>query len=202
MARRSDHSRDEIHDMALQAAERILESHGAGGLSTRKVATEIGYTVGTLYLVFENLDDLILQINGRTLDRLYESLKQSSKGCAAPQACIEAMAHGYVEYAMAHRKRWQLVFEHVLTDKRPLPSDYQVKIQRMFDLVEIQLNALMGVRASRQAANVARALWCGVHGVCSLAISEKLELTGVKSVQSLTDTLVDNFLRGLVTKRK
>lgn len=202
MARRSDHSRDEIHEMALLAAERLLETEGAGGLSTRKVATEIGYTVGTLYLVFENLDDLVLQINGRTLDRLYDTLIQATKDCADPQHCIEAMAHAYIEFAIAHRKRWQLVFEHVVTGDGPLPGDYQSKVQRMFDLVESQLNALLGVKASLQAANAARALWCGVHGVCSLAISQKLEVTGVKSVQSLTDTLVDNFLRGLTAKRK
>lgn len=202
MARRSDHSRNEIHEMALLAAERILETEGTGGLSTRKVATEIGYTVGTLYLVFENLDDLILQINGRTLDRLYNTLISATNSCGQPQQCIEAMANTYIEFAIAHRKRWQLVFEHVIPGDGPLPGDYQSKVQRMFDLVEQQLNALLGVKTSRQAANAARALWCGVHGVCSLAISEKLEVTGVKSVQSLTDTLVDNFLRGLTAKRK
>ncbi|MFC1797586.1 helix-turn-helix domain-containing protein [Pseudomonadota bacterium] len=35
-----------------------MVEHGYEGLSARKVAAAIGYTVGTLYLVFENLDDL------------------------------------------------------------------------------------------------------------------------------------------------
>lgn len=202
MARRSDHSRNDIHDMALAAAEHLVETEGAPGLSTRKVAAQIGYTVGTLYLVFENLDDLILQINGRTLDRLYDRLKSATHNCRQPQRCIEAMAHTYIEFAVANHKRWQLVFEHVHPDAGPLPGDYQAKVQRMFDLVEQQLRVLLGAQAPRQAANAARALWCGVHGVCSLAISKKLEVTGVKSVHGLTDTLVDNFLRGLTVKRK
>lgn len=202
MARRSDHSRNDIHDMALYAAEYIIESEGAVGLSTRKVAKQIGYTVGTLYLVFENLEDLILQINGRTLDRLYDKLNAATHNCGQPQRCIKAMAHTYIQFAIANRKRWQLVFEHVHPDAGPLPGDYQAKVQRMFDLVEQQLHVLFAARAPRQAANAARALWCGVHGVCSLAISEKLEVTGVKSVQSLTDMLVENYLRGLTAKRK
>lgn len=200
MARRSDHSRNEIHDMAIAAAERIVERDGAIGLSTRKIATEIGYTVGTLYLVFENLDDLILQINGRTLDRLYEKLLAATSNCRQPHLCIEAMAHTYIEFAAADRNRWQLVFEHVHPDIGAVPGDYRAKVQRMFDLVERQLTALLNAKDTRQVANAARALWCGVHGVCSLAVSNKLEITGVNSVQGLADTLVENFLRGMTAQ--
>ena len=77
MARRSDHSREELREMTLTAAENIVVEQGYEGLSARKVATAIGYTVGTLYLVFENLDDLILHINARTLDRLHARMTKS-----------------------------------------------------------------------------------------------------------------------------
>ena len=52
MARRSDHSREELREMAITAAEQIVVEQGYEGLSARKVAAAIGYTVGTLYLVF------------------------------------------------------------------------------------------------------------------------------------------------------
>lgn len=61
MARRSDHSREEIKEMALTAALTILEEEGARGLTARKVATAIGYTVGTLYLVFKNQQEMVSQ---------------------------------------------------------------------------------------------------------------------------------------------
>ena len=79
MARRSDHSREEIKEMALVAAEKMILANGKDGLSARKVAQEIGYTVGTLYLVFKNLDELILHVNGRTLDRLFEKMTADQK---------------------------------------------------------------------------------------------------------------------------
>ena len=43
--------------MALQATEKLLEKSGLAGLTARKVASAIGYTVGTLYLVFRNQDE-------------------------------------------------------------------------------------------------------------------------------------------------
>ena len=57
MGRRSAHSRDEIRDMAISAASKIVEKQGFQSLTARKVASEIGYTVGTLYHVFRNFDD-------------------------------------------------------------------------------------------------------------------------------------------------
>ncbi|NJN45315.1 MAG: hypothetical protein HC808_01125 [Candidatus Competibacteraceae bacterium] len=38
MGRRNDHSREEIREMALQAAESIVVERGLAGLSARKIA--------------------------------------------------------------------------------------------------------------------------------------------------------------------
>ena len=43
MGRRSDHSRDELYGMALDATERLVREKGFAGLTARKVAAEIGY---------------------------------------------------------------------------------------------------------------------------------------------------------------
>ena len=56
MGRRNDHSREEIRQMALDAGTELLQQHGVAAVSARKVASRINYTVGTLYLVFENLE--------------------------------------------------------------------------------------------------------------------------------------------------
>ena len=44
--------------MAMAAAREIAEKEGLRGLTARRIAREIGYTVGTLYNLFDNLDDL------------------------------------------------------------------------------------------------------------------------------------------------
>lgn len=69
MARRPDHSRDELYALAMNAARGIVERDGIRGLTARNIATAIGYSPGTLYNLFDNLDDLALQINGATLAR-------------------------------------------------------------------------------------------------------------------------------------
>ncbi|MEW8200196.1 MAG: hypothetical protein AB2777_21390, partial [Candidatus Thiodiazotropha endolucinida] len=72
MTRRSDHSHEKIRVMALEAAEQIILEQGHAELTACKVASETVYTAGALYLDFENLNNLILHINARTLDRLLQ----------------------------------------------------------------------------------------------------------------------------------
>ncbi|HEV3447204.1 MAG TPA: helix-turn-helix domain-containing protein, partial [Gemmataceae bacterium] len=68
MARRSDHTREELKDLAIQAAIALIEADGIGQFSARQVAARIGYTVGTLYNVFGSYDELLLNVNARTVD--------------------------------------------------------------------------------------------------------------------------------------
>lgn len=198
MARRSDHSREEIREMALSAAEKIVREQGYKGFSARKVAGAIGYTVGTLYLVFDNLDDLILQVNGRTLDRLHAQMVQEQAHCEQATERLLQLGHSYIRFANQDPRCWELIFEHRFHDGEEMPEWFRLKVARMFALVEAGLKPLAGHRSSREIAQAAAALWSGVHGICILAITEKLDVAGVDSVQDLTQFLMGNFLKGFI----
>jgi AcrR family transcriptional regulator len=196
MARRSDHSREEIRQMALTVAESIVSREGYKGLSARKVAKAIGYTVGTLYLVFENLDDLVLQINGRTLDALYEWLRARRANGAGAQECLVALSEAYIAYAETETPRWNLLFEYIAEQGNELPAWYQAKLNRVFGLVEVALAPLAGHRAKKEIEQAARILWASVHGICTLKIRQRLELVGGQTTDEMARMLIDNFLKG------
>src|SRR6478736_441854 len=92
MARRSDHAPEELKRLALEAAEAIALEEGLRGLTVRRVAERIGYAPGTIYNLFANLDDLIVQLNGMTLDALAVELGAAAGGSPAtrPQRLVEA----------------------------------------------------------------------------------------------------------------
>ena len=54
MARRNDHTRDELKEMAISAGQSIIIHEGFNKFSARKVARNIGYTVGTIYNIVGN----------------------------------------------------------------------------------------------------------------------------------------------------
>ena len=199
MARRSDHSREELREMTLTAAENIVVEQGYEGLSARKVATAIGYTVGTLYLVFENLDDLILHINARTLDRLHARMTASQANSGDAVDYLLQLGEIYIRFANDDPHRWAMVFEHRFSEDRVVPAWYQEKIARMFAMVEEGLEPLATNRPQQEVTQAARALWGGVHGICILAITDNLGIVGVDSVQDLTQSLISNYLKGFTS---
>lgn len=195
MARRNDHSREEIRQMALDAAEKIVAADGYKGLSARKVAAAIDYTVGTLYLVFENLDDLVLQLNGRTVDVLYEWLL-ARRQAGSPREALLALAGAYIAFAEAQTPRWNMLFEYVAEKGSGLPDWYLEKSSRVFGLAEAALKPLDGRLSELATQQAARVLWASVHGICTLKIRQRMDLAGGQSAEAMAHMLIDNFLKG------
>src|SRR3989338_3678992 len=203
MGRRSkqvEHRPEEIREMALTAAKRIVARQGYGALSTRKVAADIGYAVGRLYLVFNNLDDLIVHVNGSTLDDLHEALEATAARCKDPETCLLALAREYIRFAFANRALWSLVFEHH-APQRP-PTWFRDKVARMFEMVEGRLRGIAPERPAKDLRLAAHALWSGVHGVSVLGLADRLDESGLAAAEKLTVSLVTNYLVGFKQKSK
>lgn len=195
MARRNDHSRDELTTMALEAAEKIVNDEGPQALTARAVAKAIGYSPGTLYLVFRNLDDLVFHLNARTLDELGETLIEAVAWAEGPSETLRVLARAYIRFARDNPHRWNLVFTHQLANNETVPAFYQSRVDTLFAGVE-EVLAPLGTGSLAHAASSARALWGGVHGICALGLTGKLRLAGGASMELLSDELVNNFLTG------
>ena len=195
MARRSEHSQEEIKEMVLKAAEVIVVEEGFSELKVRKVAMEIGYTVGSIYMVFDNMADLIMHVKGRTLDDIAEQLKAVINNANAEQTIVQ-LAKTYLSFASQNFNRWRMIFEHQLAEDEVVPDWYQQKVDDIFSLVEQQFKLLPTSHTEEQSQLAARALWSGVHGVCTLSLTGKLDLVGVNNVENTVVLLVDNFIRG------
>lgn len=195
MARRNDHSREEIRSMALNAAQRIIVQDGFDKLSARKIASQMGYTQGTLYLVFENLDDLIIHLNARTLDELYQSLQSVVVNAPLSAETLHALGSAYLQFAQEHTQRWRLIFDHRLP-YLDTPDWFQDKVQEGFGMIEQVLAKVATERSESEIKRAARALWGGVHGVCMLAMTGKLADPEGGEVQVLVDSLIECYLRG------
>jgi len=182
--------------MAIEAAIEILESEGLNALSTRKVAKQIGYTVGTLYLVFKNLDELILEINAATLDELHTQLNQQSGANKSPQQYLKNMALAYLHYAQQHNARWSLLFSHKLPDGVPVPQWFEQKVTEVFVNVQQPLKHIRSDLTEQQSLQASRELWSGVHGACDLGLNGKLSFGVEFKPEALIESLIENYLTG------
>jgi AcrR family transcriptional regulator len=201
MGRRNQHSREQQRDMAIAAAELILVREGFAGLSMRKVADAIGYTVGQLYLIFQNQDDLLAIINERTTDAIYGHLRDRTELVDEPLARLRALAAAYIEFAQKHPHRFRMLFEHQLPPAMAPRASSELRIKRMFELVESNLAPLLPKASAARLRQTAATLWSGVHGIAALAVSGKFKWVGQSDDNRYSDELVDTFVTGLRSRK-
>lgn len=196
MGRRSSHTADELRELILAASTELISDGGLQGLSAREVARRIGYSPGTLYNVFENLDDLVLNIEGRLIDGLTAELDTVPTN-GEPADRVLALGRAYLRFTTAHPKLWNLLFEHHLPAGREIPGWYQLKLDGLMKRVEDALEPLMAGRGPDELRRSASVLWAGVHGITSLATADKLSVVTSESAAHLVDQLVGTYLKGL-----
>jgi AcrR family transcriptional regulator len=198
LGRRSEHTLEQIKDMAIEAAEAIVVEQGLEHLTTRKIAAKMGYTSGTLYLVFKNVDDLVLQINGRSLDKLAEKIRKTAQSSPEPKARIQALCLTYLDFADAHPGLWSLVFENRWRTGFVRPEWYQHKKYECFKPLEQALSDLAKDKSPEELAMAAGALWGGIHGIHNLASTGKLEAARPIPEKKLALYHIDVFLKGFL----
>jgi AcrR family transcriptional regulator len=201
MGRRNQHSREEQRRMALDAADALVAAEGLAGFSMRKVALTMGYTVGNLYLLFSNQDDLLAEVSLRTADAMYDYLRTVAAKPKAPLERLQAIAAGYIGFAQKHSFRWRLMFEHYLPPEKWDHPGLNARQAALFEFVEEHLSPLLPDASPKQLRTAATALWSSVHGLCVLSATGKLHWSGLKDVRPLSDLIVRAFVSGLREER-
>lgn len=195
MARRGDHTFEELNAMILKAAYEILQEEGFQQVSTRKIAAKIGYTVGTLYNIFQNLDDIFMNLNGMTLDALIKALSE------ADQTNIKSIAYAYIKFSQNNFHAWSLLFEYQFQDSTMFPRWYQQKVDTLLELVAHSLKRPLDKLSPDKTKECITVLWASIHGISILSSRDKLSKTGASNPKSLIDNLIDNYLNGILSQR-
>tara|TARA_B100000446_G_scaffold175428_1_gene186130 strand:+ start:1279 stop:1875 length:597 start_codon:yes stop_codon:yes gene_type:complete len=192
VARRNQHSREELQALAIQAVRDLVAEHGLEKLSVRKVAERIGYTAGMLYHVFANLDDLILQANADTLAQLLAAMIDCPS--PAPREQLQHMAQVYVSMARDETALWKMVFMHQMQNAAAVPGWYLEKTATLFREVEARMDQLAQQQDTAQIHLAARTLWGSVHGIALLAADDKLVVAGDVDAQAMIESLLQHYL--------
>ena len=168
-----------LRERLIDAAERTIAGKGLAALRARDLAREVGCAVGTIYNIFDHLDELVLRVGLRTLASLEAALEvgRSPDRYRSPEEPIEdlvRLALAYLEFAATHTIRWRALFEHRMSDARPLPEWFVEQQHRLFGQIERPLGALLPELDQETRRILARTVFSTVHGVVTLGLEEKL----------------------------
>lgn len=195
MARRSDHSRSEIATLAIDSANRMISEDGVDAASIRKIASDIGYSPGTLYNVFEDAYEIIIRVAERVLDEMIEAAEKELTGTRGRDGLYE-LSDFYVRFTQANYHRWRLVTEYQLPKGKTLPQAYVDKMNRVLSFIEEAIVEYFTPETLLEQRKTAVSLWASLHGVCSVS-SNSLARIPPRARRELARILVDRFSEGL-----
>jgi AcrR family transcriptional regulator len=176
MARRSDHTREELKAMIVREGHRQISEVGFAHFSAREVAKRIGYSIGTLYNVFESYDLLILAINARTLALWQAHLEARLDG--VEQGRLRTLVEAYFEFAILHRHAWTALYDHRLPDDVRAPEYYREQIRLLTGIVRDEIAAVLLEDKMDEADALTRSLLATVHGHCFFTLNGTFQLLG------------------------
>src|SRR5262249_24329284 len=167
-----------LRDALLDAAERVLERDGLGGLTLRAVAREAGVSHAAPTHHFGDLTGLVSELAAIGFRQFHAAMAGACTPDPPYPAPGLARAHAYVAYAKAHPGMYGLMFRTERLDySRPA----------LHEAAEASFSGLASaIAASRhehieqealtldQAAAIARA-WSLVHGFTMLMLDGRLE---------------------------
>jgi len=185
----------EIREHVIKAATKAIESKGLEGLKARPIAARAGISVGSIYNLFGDLDELTRIVNGRTYDALYEiersALEQAREAGKSPRAQMMGLAAAYLEFVETHQDIWLAALAFNRSQTEQPPQWYLDKEQALFRIIEDAIATFPGAAEIEARQNNARALWASIHGIVTVAVADGFLMQPIANVWTQIQIIVN-----------
>ena len=160
---------DETSEALLESARRLLASEGAGALTVRRIASEVGLSTMNVYSRFGGKDGIIDVLYREGFTKLFEIL------AAVPRSDdlrvnVHAFTAAYRRFAMENRHQYDLMFRSAAPEFTPSAEAREIGLSLLDGMVaRVERSQAAGTMTtsipSRQAAVW---VWATCHGMLSL----------------------------------
>ncbi len=179
----------------IAAAEAAIEAQGLGELRARDLAKTAGCSLGAIYNVFSDMDQLILEVNANTLRAIDRTMGAIYEPDPAQKFCL--LADAYVLYAAGHRRRWDALFSHRLPAEAPAPGWFLELQSAAFSHIEGPLALLCPELAPGPRSLLGRSIFAAVHGMVALGLDRRIAQTDLPGLRVQIALVVQALARGL-----
>ena len=193
--------REAQRETLVDCASAAIARGGLPALKARDLAACVGCSLGAIYNLVADLDELTLRVSRRTLAALDVELNAAEiSGALDTQAQLVAWAKAYAAFAAANRNLWRALFEFRMAPGAEWPSWFTTDQLRLFVRLERRLTALMPGADEDKVKRQARTLFSAVHGIVALGLEQKLVEMPVESIDTDLERFIEIFLAGLESR--
>ena len=183
---RKERQKSEMKVAILDAALQLFSNEGYDNVTMRKIASQIEYSVGTLYLYFKNKDEIFFELHSIGFDQFYKR-QLSVQSVVDPLKRISDHGLAYVQFAIDNPLYYDLMFISRIPAKTlKLKKDWESG-HRTYDLLKLNIQQAMdaGYLKNVNVDVAAFSLWSFVHGIASLYVRERLMMMPTEFIKPL-----------------
>lgn len=172
MARRSDHTPEELRELLIKRGHALMAERGFAKFSAREASRRAGYSVGTIYNVFGSLDAFLIAINSRTFRQWSKWLERALVDTPSEgEAKVEALVRAYFGFAEANPHAWMAIYDHRIERDTVIAAEDEAARDALTAIVDREVAAWLGQPGSEETRRLVRSLIATVHGHCALWLS-------------------------------
>lgn len=198
----------ELRKRIVDVASEIIEGCGPDCVTMREVAEKIGYSPTTIYNHFKDKNALLREAVLRSFDDLNESATLAAVG-PGPLDSFRQRCRAYVVWGLMHPGHYTLMFE------LPWEMDWTVSWTEEHGerLIRGRREDMRLLEAALDGGAIAEgvdlnsledAVWAGLHGATSLAISRRLTATipnaGAPQILAVATRTADAIVNALLAE--
>jgi AcrR family transcriptional regulator len=204
---RAPYHHGDLHHALVEAALKLVSSHGVEAFSLREAAREVGVSPAAAYRHFADKAALLQALAVEGMGRLALAMERAIEHAPGPhgspaRAAAELVAVGeaYVEFAVRHPAHFRVMFGAFCPHAElcEVPPEAAPRGRDPFQILVDTLDGLVATGAVPGAARAGAevAAWSAVHGFASLLVSESLPLGPAERGQALA-LVLRTVLQGL-----
>lgn len=170
--------KEELKALILQAAKKLFVEQGIEQTTIRKIANEIEYSVGTVYVYYKDKNDILHDLHTQGFKQLGSEMRVLSN-VTSPMERLKALGRVYTQFAFENTDMYDLMFN------LKAPMDFLDSVNKQewnegkgtFDVLKTTIKECMdkGHFKGHELEPLSFAIWGAVHGMASLHISQRIK---------------------------
>lgn len=190
-----------LRNEILEVSRDLLVERGFGKLSMRNIAKRANVTATSIYLHFDNKDDLLLALIEESIEHLKETLVQEFDSTKDFIQQLEGLTRCYIRFALENPQEYEIIYMVRPEEMPRYPKEKFQQIRSAYELLaEIIENGkredLIDVESPMISAY---ALWAQLHGVVSVILSKRLD-TRIPQDEFI-DQAIENIVQGFIIQK-
>lgn len=190
-----------LRNEILQVSKDLLIKEGFSKMSMRRIAGRANVTATSIYLHFENKDDLLLSLIEESIRKLKQALLDVVDKEYGLIDQLEILAKTYVNYALDHPQEYEIIYMVRPEEMPKYPKDKFRDVRSAYELIadiisESEHKEYIEVEDSLISAYT---FWAQLHGVVSVILNRRLDTRIPQS--KFIDQAIDHIIKGFIIQK-